>query len=122
MQRAGGVAIAVGLLRPACGGGDELRERGKMAAGDVDVLLDLAQDRGELAGVDVVGSQVVLDLLEGELGDADAGAYPVEAGAGAAGHRVVALVVAMSAAAVSHPWCQAASRWNAPFIPCEVRL
>ncbi|WP_331750592.1 MULTISPECIES: hypothetical protein [unclassified Streptomyces] len=32
--------------------------------------MDLAQNRGELAGVDVVGSQAVLDLLDGELGDA----------------------------------------------------
>lgn len=92
------------------------------AAGGVDVLLELAQDPGEFAGVDVVGVQVVLDLLEGELGDASGGAHPVQAAAGAAGHRVVALVVATSAARVSQPWCQAESRWKAPFMPKSASL
>jgi hypothetical protein len=45
-------------------GGDQLREREEEAAGDVDVLLEFAQDRGELGAVDVVGGQIVLDLLE----------------------------------------------------------
>jgi hypothetical protein len=81
VQGAGGVAVAVGLdlLRPACGGADQLREGGEEAAGDVDVLLELTQDRGELAGVDVVGGQVVLDLLDGQCGDADRGADALQA-------------------------------------------
>ncbi|WP_419155942.1 hypothetical protein [Streptomyces canus] len=40
-------------------------------AGRVGFLDELAQDRGELRLVDVAGVQVVLDLLEGEVGDAD---------------------------------------------------
>ncbi|MFE5798124.1 hypothetical protein ACFQ8C_36900 [Streptomyces sp. NPDC056503] len=45
------------------GGDDQLGEGEEEAAWDVDALLELAQDRGELEGVDVVGGQVVLDLL-----------------------------------------------------------
>jgi len=69
MQVAGGVAVAgrFDLLRPT--GAATLTSWASMekAAGDVDVLLRLAQDRGELLAADVVGSQVVFDLLEGEL-------------------------------------------------------
>ncbi len=124
MQRARGVTVAVrlDLLRPARCGADHLREHREETAGDVDVLLELAQDRGELAGVDVVGVQVVLNLLEGELGDAERGTHPVQARAGTAGHRVVALVVATTAATVSQPWCQAESRWKAPFMPKSASL
>ncbi|GGO94562.1 hypothetical protein GCM10012280_49760 [Wenjunlia tyrosinilytica] len=75
--------------------------------------------RGELRAFGVVGGQVVLDLLEGELGDADRGADAFQASAGAAGHRVVALVVAMSAATVSKSCCQAESRWKAPSLNQE---
>ncbi len=73
MQRAGGVAVAVGLdlLSPARGGGDQLREDRDESAGQVGVLDELAQERGELPLVDVGSAQVVLDLLEGELDDAD---------------------------------------------------
>ncbi len=112
---AGGVAVAVrlDLLRPARCGADHLREHREVAAGDVDVLLKLAQDRGEFAGIDVVGGQVVLDLLEGELGDAERGATPFQAGTGTAGHRVVALAVATKAATVSQPWCRAEARGKA---------
>jgi hypothetical protein len=62
------------MLRPSRCGADHLREYREEAEGDVDVLLELAQDRGELGGVDVVGVQVVLNL-EGELGDAERGAH-----------------------------------------------
>ncbi|MFF2010604.1 hypothetical protein ACFVWY_16230 [Streptomyces sp. NPDC058195] len=50
VERAGGVTDPVGLdlLSPAGGGGNQLRERGEETAGNVDVLLELAQDRSEL--------------------------------------------------------------------------
>jgi hypothetical protein len=41
-------------------------QQGQEAAGHVDVLLELAQDRGELASVNVIGFRVVFDLLGGE--------------------------------------------------------
>ncbi|WP_327721918.1 hypothetical protein OG381_45855 [Streptomyces sp. NBC_00490] len=49
-------------------GAHQLREGEEEAAGHVDVLLELAQDRGKLAGVNVIGFQVVVDpdLLDGE--------------------------------------------------------
>ncbi|MFD9606644.1 hypothetical protein OG609_45670 (plasmid) [Streptomyces sp. NBC_01224] len=80
----------------------------------------LAQDLRELLGTDLAG-EVVLDLLEGELGDPGGGADAVRAGAGADGHRAVTLVVAMSAATVSQPWCQAESRWKAPSLNYRTR-
>lgn len=123
VQRARGVAVAVGLdlLSPASGGGNQLREGGEETTGDVGVLDELAQDRGELRGVDVVGVEVVLDLLQGELGDADRGPQALQAPTGAGGHRLVALVVAMRAATVSQPWCHVLSRWKAPFMPKSAR-
>ncbi|MFG2358355.1 hypothetical protein [Streptomyces sp. NPDC048521] len=115
VQRAGGVSVAVGLdlLGTARGDGEQLRDTGHEAAGRVGVLDDLAQDRGELLLVDVVGGEVVLDLLEGQRGDPDRGAYAFQSRPGLAGHRAVALVVAMSAATVSQPWCQELARWKA---------
>lgn len=97
----------------AGGGADQLREHRKKATRHVDVLLELAQDRGERAGVDVVGVQIAPDLLEGELGDAEQGAHAAQAGAGAAGHRAVALLLAIRTATVSQPWCQAKSKRKA---------
>src|SRR5690606_15818211 len=106
VQRAGGVSVAVGLdlLRTARGGDEQLRHGRGEAAGRVGVLDELAQDRGELLLVDVVGAKVVLDLLEGQRGDPDRGADAFQSRPGLAGHRVVALAVAMSAATVSQPW------------------
>lgn len=65
---AGAVRAAVEFpARPvAFGGADQLREGEEEAAGRVDVLLELAQDRAELAGVNVIGFQVVFDVLDGE--------------------------------------------------------
>ncbi|MFK4228015.1 hypothetical protein [Streptomyces sp. NPDC019890] len=83
-------------------------------AGRVGVLGQLAQDRGELVRVDVVAGEVVLDLLEGQGGDPDGGADAVDARAGRRAHRAVALVVAIRAATVSQPWCQAEPRQYAP--------
>ncbi len=47
---------------------------------------------------------------------------PGGAGGGAAGYWVFALVVAIRAATVSQPWCQAESRWKAPFMPNSASL
>ncbi|WP_330237473.1 hypothetical protein [Streptomyces sp. NBC_00566] len=58
------VTAGLGLLRPACGG-DHLGEHREEAARGVDVR-ELTQDRCELAGIEVVGAEVVLDLLDGE--------------------------------------------------------
>jgi hypothetical protein len=111
MQRAGGVTVTVGLdlLGSLRSDGDHLREHADQATGRVGVLAQLAQDRGELLLVDVVGGEVVLDLLEGQGSDPNRAADAVQARAGTAGHRVVALVVATRAATVSQPWCQAGS-------------
>jgi hypothetical protein len=76
VQRAGGVAVAVGLdlLGSPRGGGDQLPEERDEATGRVGVLDELAQDRGELLAVDVVGGEVALDLLERQGDNADRGA------------------------------------------------
>lgn len=68
LQRARGVTVAVRLdvLSTARDGREQLREHADQAAGG-GVLDERAQDRGELRPVDVVGGEVVLDLLEGEL-------------------------------------------------------
>ncbi|OAL11558.1 hypothetical protein A4V12_30275 [Streptomyces noursei] len=78
VQRAGGDAVAVG---PAGSGADELSERGEEAAGDVDVLLELAQDLGELGSARQVvrsagGTGAELEEAGGPL------PQPVEAGGG----------------------------------------
>ncbi|MFC9534477.1 hypothetical protein ACFT38_28620 [Streptomyces sp. NPDC056975] len=93
LQVAGGVTVVVRLelLGLSWGGADHLREHREAAAGHVDVLLELAQDRGEFLTVDVVGVQIVLDLLKGELGNTARGANPVQAHARTAGHGLVAL-------------------------------
>ncbi|MEE1809443.1 zinc ribbon domain-containing protein [Streptomyces sp. BE133] len=100
-DRAGGGLGVLAVQRRKRGGlgsrGQQLVERAEDAAGRVGLVEQLAQRLGEELGVDGA-AQFVLDLLEGELHDADGGTDPVQAGAGAAGHRVVALVVAMSAA------------------------
>ncbi|MFF3140248.1 hypothetical protein ACFVRU_00570 [Streptomyces sp. NPDC057927] len=97
-SRARGVAVAAGLdpLGPLRGGGEHLREGRHEPAGRVGVLAQLAQDRGELRRVDVVvGGEVVLDLLERELGDAHGGADALQPGAAhrRAPGRVVSQVV-----------------------------
>ncbi|MFE2491758.1 hypothetical protein ACFXGR_53070 [Streptomyces mirabilis] len=95
-SRARGVAVAAGLdpLGPLRGGGEHLREGRHEPAGRVGVLAQLAQDRGELRRVDVVGGEVVLDLLErggrspagcGSPADAGAGGEPGGDGGGADG-------------------------------------
>lgn len=89
MERARGVAVAVGLdlLGTARGDGDQLRQGRDEPAGRVGVLDELAQDRGELLLVDVVGAEVVLDLLESKRGDADGSPYAFDAGAVTGGRR-----------------------------------
>uniref|UniRef100_UPI0037DD9A18 hypothetical protein n=1 Tax=Streptomyces sp. WAC05458 TaxID=2487412 RepID=UPI0037DD9A18 len=116
------VAVRLDLLGTARGGGEHLRDGRHEPAGRVGVLDEFTQDRGQLLLVDVVGAKVGLDLLEGQRSDPDRGAYAFQSRPGPAGPRVVALVVAMSAATVSQPWCQTLSRWKAPFIPCEASL
>ncbi|WP_318199205.1 hypothetical protein [Streptomyces sp. SCL15-4] len=56
--------MGLGLLGTARGGGEQMRHGRHEPAGRVGVLDELAQDRGELLLVDVVGAKVVLDLLE----------------------------------------------------------
>lgn len=84
VQRTGGVAVTVGLdlLSTERGNGEQLPQGRHVAAGRVGVLDELVQDRGELLLVDVVGAEVVLDLLEGQRGDPDRCADAVDARAG----------------------------------------
>ncbi|MFE2498855.1 hypothetical protein [Streptomyces scopuliridis] len=62
-------AAGLGLLGLPRGDGEQLRDGWHEPAGRVGVLDELAQGRVELCCVDVVGGEVVLDLLEGRLGD-----------------------------------------------------
>lgn len=83
VQRSRRLAVAVRLdpsggLR---GDGEQLREGAEDAVLAVVVVVELAQDLRDLLGAGI-GGEFVLDLLEGELRDADAGACPVERGAG----------------------------------------
>lgn len=117
VQRAGGVAVTVGLdlLGTARGDGDHPRQGRDEAAGRVGVLDEFAQDRGELLLVDIVGAEVVLDLPESQRGDAGRCADAFDAGAN---HRrppgrVVSQVVTAAAPMPMARWSAASSSIHA---------
>lgn len=116
VQRAGGVAVAVGLdlLGAARGDSEQLRQGRDEAAGRVGVLDELAQECGEFLLVDVAGAEVVLDLLHGQGVDADRGADALQAGAA---HRrpgrAVSQVVTAAAPIPIARWSAASSSIHA---------
>ncbi|MEU8509920.1 hypothetical protein AB0C40_35680 [Streptomyces brevispora] len=71
VQRARHLAVAVRLVPSGGlpGDGEQLREGAEDAVLAVVLVVELAQDVRELLGADVAG-EFVLDLLEGELGNA----------------------------------------------------
>lgn len=101
--------VGLDLLTPARCGCDQLRERGDDATGRVGVHDELTQDRSKLRLVDVVRFEVVLDLLESKLGDADRRADALQADTAHRRARVRVVSQVVTAAATPIARCRAAS-------------
>lgn len=122
LDRAGGGLGVLAVDRGEHGGlrctGEQLRELSQDPGVRAGFVEQLAQGLNEHDLVDRT-AQLLTDLRQGGPGYASGGADALDAGA--VGHRVLAFVVAMSAARVSQPWCQVLSRWKAPFMPKSAR-